>query len=837
MEPELSLADLKKRLYESIKNERLVESSLELFFIQDEQPIQKEDEYWDYKKEVEESSLDYGRTIRSICSMHNSYGGFIVYGVEEIEKDKVFVATGISGSLDVQKLKGSMDKLLNRRIDFQYIEITKLIGAVEKRFALILVPQRPVGAPSVATIKDCGDARKQVFRQDSTFIRVLDECVPATLDEHFRFLNSARDPYREQRASARKIIPHNLPDKNFICQDFVGREAIIQALWAWVSDDFDYVKVLAGEGGKGKTSIAYEFARLLAKSEPDNFDQIVWLTAKLKQFKADAGRYVSTPETHYSDLDTLLYKICSETGSLEEELDDKPAQVLKRIAKANLEAVPSFLVIDDVDSTSPEEQKRILETARSIANQNSKILLTTRSNTTYSSEIAIAVPGLSGQDYDDLLSSLAERLGTQVPSRKQAAALSETSNGSPLFTESIFRLAKLGVPLDRAMSDWRGKAGEEVRSAALQREIEQLSNIGKRVLLAATTVGTCSLAELADITETEKNTILNAIEELNSLFLIQSPAIISQEPRFEVSDTTSRLVLSISERLVPNHQAFIAKVRNHATSLNLARSGTSRKGVGAAISQANALLKSQDYEGARKTISSTLKKPQFKDNPDLLLMLGRIEHSDPHRLQSNAISLFHEAYRRGQKKDILFALWYEALEQNGTNQERIEVACFALENNADNISNWMSILAQQYFEKIDRTSNPASKIKVILEAWENLRKFARRSLGGAVKGEEVNESLIDLLYQQASVSHGYDLLIAEAIVHAIRKGDVRTVNFERYGALLAKLTKITLQREEEKIRKLVADVDRCIRDLRNPTLKAVIGRLQEQIVKKLEFAE
>lgn len=830
----MKLIEVKKALYERIQTQSLDSEALDLFFLDEGTPIQKECELWDYKRDFNDSNIDLGKTIRSICSFHNTFGGFLIYGIEETEKDTVFVPTGTSSHIDIQLLKGSMDRLLNKRIDITHVEVEKEISGELRRYAIILVPQRSSGTPSIATAKDCGDGRKQIFRKDSTFIREGDECIAATLDEHFRFLNSPRNPFEEQKASKRKIIPHNLPDKNFICQEFVGREEIIQSLWAWVSDDFDYVKVLAGEGGKGKTSLAYEFSRLLAKSEPEYFDQILWLTAKLKQFKADTGRFVATPEQHYSDLNTLLLKVCSETGSLDSETAQMPVQLLKRQAKANLESLPSFIVIDDVDSTEPEEQKKILEIARAIANQKSKILLTTRSNNTYSSEIAISVPGLAGKEYDDLVVSLAKRLKIQAPSKNQTESLAKTSNGSPLFTESIFRLVKLGTPIDRAIEDWKDKAGEEVRSAALQREIEQLSNTSKRIMLAATIVGTCSLAELSDITEIEKNTLLPSIEELNSLFLLQSPAIISQEPRFEVSDTTSRLVLSIAEKLVPNHTVYIAKIRNHATSLSLAKDGKSRKGVGAAISQANALLKSEQYDPARNTIKSTLKKPQYKDNPDLLLMLGRIDHCDPAKAPTIAISSFQESYRRGQRKEILFDLWYEALDPQGGLQEKLEVVSFALEATTEGQKKWLNRLNQLHMARVERATIPERKIGAILEAWEILYKWLPRIPGRTLRHSESMERLIDTLYLQETTTKDYTLLIAEAIVHAIKKGDMRTSNFDRCANLLVKLLPNITRKDELKIHGLLNALDYSIGKLKNSTQKKAISQIQERL--KNEFS-
>jgi len=53
-----------------------------------------------------------------------------------------------------------------------------------------------------------------------------------------------------------------------------------------LADDFARVRLIAGEGGLGKTSLAYRFAEEVATRRVKPFEQVVWLTAKKRQFIA-----------------------------------------------------------------------------------------------------------------------------------------------------------------------------------------------------------------------------------------------------------------------------------------------------------------------------------------------------------------------------------------------------------------------------------------------------------------------------------------------------------------------------------------------------------------------
>ncbi|MGL6475109.1 hypothetical protein ACSZNN_09240 [Aeromonas hydrophila] len=473
---------------------------------------------------------------------------------------------------------------------------------------------------------------------------------------------------------------------------FVGRFKILEELWAWLADELQHSKVLAADGGKGKTSIAYEFCQLLITTRVDGIEQIIWLTAKRKQFKAIFNEYIDTPETHFNNMESLLNEICLRTGSFENELEDLSILQLTKLAKKNLLEYPSFIVIDDVDSNSPEEQKRILEVARNISSEKSKVLLTTRVNSIYSIDSSISVPGMFGDEYKDLVHTLCERFNLSHLNEKNISKLEKAAEGSPLFTESILRLFKQGSSIDNAIDEWRDKNGEAVREAALKKEVNELSLDAKKVLVTVCTIGSCSKTELHQLTDIEYSSIGSALQELDLLFLVNSIPFIESEPRYEASSSITQLTISIVDDLIPEAKAFLSKIAKISYGLQ-SNSKKYLPRVGDAVRQCNALIKISRYSAARDTLKSIINEPEYKENKDLFYLAASIEYSDPKSDTKTISNAFQTAYIKGQRKLQFFELWYDFAIQNESSLTTFEICKHAIK--AGHIN---SIWAERYLD-------------------------------------------------------------------------------------------------------------------------------------------
>jgi hypothetical protein len=413
--------------------------------------------------------------------------------------------------------------------------------------------------------------------------------------------------------------------------------------------------VLAGAGGVGKTSVAYEFTEQLIRYPEQPFDQILWLSAKQRQFDALQNTYRRVSETHYHTFDELLSALCFPFAHDREDILAKSQNERRRFLRDGFSIIPSFVIIDDMDSLKTDEQKKVGEFVAWLSGNNSRFLITTRHNHTFSSSTSIHVDGFERDEFEDFLRVLAEHL-PQVNSltRIQRRKLFSTTQGSPLLSESVVRNLRYS-PFDQALASWRGENGELARAAVLRREISQLSLEALRVLVAASMLRSASIAELASVTGYPKTIVEAAVDELDRLFLVARPPI-AKEPRFAVNETTARLVLDSAEELVADHRKLQKAVEE------LSQEGSPKKKindsiVGNAIRQAFAFVREDKVAEALRTLDAVHTR---KKHPDILSFKAKIlfEATPPRVDQARLIA--REAYRAGGRKPHLFELWFQS---------------------------------------------------------------------------------------------------------------------------------------------------------------------------------
>ncbi len=783
----MDINELKKKVYRAIIKGTVSPEVLDLFILKDGSVLAKECELWEYKKDFTGDDSSYLKTLKSIASFYNSYGGYIIYGVHEIVKDTEFSVLGISDDnlINQQTLRGRFDSHFGRRIDITYLTATILVNGIENKIGLLHVPQRPANEHSVSVVKEGGVAGKKglILEKEYTYFRNGDECKQVRQQVDFEFVASTRNylaQFDGSLSNRRKIIEHNLPDKNFICSRFIGRFDVIQGLWSWIGDDFQYVNVLAGEGGKGKTSIAYEFCMLIAKSGSAVFEQIMWATAKKRQFKALHNDYISTPETHYSGVLSLLNAICVGTGSTELELEGFTERQLLRVAKENLEIYPTLIVVDDVDSNTPDEQKRIMEIASFIASGKSRILLTTRINNIYSSDYCTEVPGLFGDEYQELIETICNYLNLQKLNEDNIKKLEKASEGSPLFTESIIRLYKRGVSLQVAIDQWQGLEGEAVREAALRKEVEELSSEALKILIAVSYFGGCSKSEIQQLTELTNTTITDALDKLDSFFLLHAIPIIDSEQRYEAALSVSNLVLTICDDILPNASDFIETIKGITEGLRL---NDSSKGhipeIGAAIRQCNALLKDKRYSEARETVLALITDLKYKENEDLFFMRARVEYEDPDSSSDDVRKSFNEAYIKGQRKEVFFEMWYE-VEKNTEDDKAHYDVCKA---GIDSLIVSGPIWFERYAVLCEKLANGIHvferKMELLAQAYEYASKAIKQSSGNRwIRLKELSVKIVDSIWVESLATKNYGVCFV-AIKNSIDNGDIRRENYTR----------------------------------------------------------
>ena len=121
-------------------------------------PHQFESELWDYKKEIpllpdspDDSQrklhkAELGSIIKDIVAFHNSYGGYIAFGVTDKGKNRLI---GCDGDFDCGDLNKRIQSYTAANIECLYKTVSLSQDGRTPRVGLLLVPRRPAGATPV----------------------------------------------------------------------------------------------------------------------------------------------------------------------------------------------------------------------------------------------------------------------------------------------------------------------------------------------------------------------------------------------------------------------------------------------------------------------------------------------------------------------------------------------------------------------------------------------------------------------------------------------------------------------------------------------------------------
>jgi hypothetical protein len=700
----------------------------------------------DFKRQLPASDTEYAKAMRDIVALHNSYGGYLIFGVDEVAKDRTFKLVGVDQSaLHLQKIRDGIRAYAS--VDLR----VKGFGLEVDGICLygLWVAKRVAGELPVRFQRNGPDDKpgKPIFKRGDVVFRRIESNDVAKSAEDFDFLFSERKPPSlelSENVGAGEALENNLPDRAIVCAKFIGRKDDIGDLWAWLADDFSRVRLIAGQGGLGKTSLAYRFSEEVAVRSLKPFNKVVWLTAKKRQFIASKDEYRDADHVDFSDADSLFRAIARALGCVESDFDGLDTKGVMQAALQSCVTVPAFIVVDDVDSLTQPDQLRVLEFGMRTP-QGTKILLTTRINFSYSPDNVLQLEGLPSDEFADYVQLLRSRYGLPAIKEGKVEQLRSVTGGFPLFADSLLRLERRGMQLDQAMSQWKGEKGLEARKAALQREVGQLSREAKRVLFVVSLLKSASYVELAQVVNYAEQTLGDALQELSGLFLISAP-VIAKEARYQVEPNTGLLVQEIAPVLGIDHAALLAatkKLGSDAIGLGrIKRSGI----VGLAISEASATLKEKGGKAAIEVINAASKKLS-KPHPDLLLAFGRFSLKLDPPDYSGAGGAFEQSYDLGQRKTLLFDLWFEAEVARGRFESATEVASRALEHLGDNYR-WFERRAQAHIKLAEQSRSRFTNDAAIREVEAAISDFraARKMVLGSIQ-----QRRFDQLIKQAEM--------------------------------------------------------------------------------------
>lgn len=620
----------------------------------------------DQTKDFEEIIVEL---IRDFVAFYNSMGGYILL---------VFSKDGEDGLIeffkDNDKINQQTAAYIGATIGIRGCRGSVVVEGVLRAYALLYIPKRPIAEKPksfVRNSKNTGTSDKQRFiiRKGDIYCRYEHECRPANHDvELLTFLFSEREPTAASLFSTK--IENNLPPKDPNLIQFVGRKEYLEQLWQWISEPRRPIKVLTAAGGLGKTTVAYEFATQILDRPGSGFEKIVWLSGKKITFASLLGRMVSTTRCDFENVDQLLSNFLIQVGSppqfIEQASDiyDRTSLCIEAFSTLSI-----LLVIDDVDSLPRDEQNDLYSIvsqiiiAANVVNDNSRVLFTSRLELLTGREQKIAMRGFEGTDFDDYLSVNVEYL---IGDDKQRKRIKENKNkildasaGSPIFITSIIRLFSLGHDLSQAVSDWRGKNGEQIRAFAFEREINQLTSSQKEILYAMQLLSRARVDEIKEICE------LTSVEMENDLSALKDYHLYATK-----GDPASGTVLEVPEPIRLMHDVTRSKIPDDRRK-SIERACLSAKKenedparyIALVISQTVRHWKNDDYEIAESYLTTEIQKNGKIG--DFYGLRGRTRLNIISRKHEQIESDFEQAERYGCNPFDLLKYWYILKLRNG----------------------------------------------------------------------------------------------------------------------------------------------------------------------------
>jgi len=405
-------------------------------------------------------------------------------------------------------------------------------------------------------------------------------------------------------------IVRRLPSEDSIYQEFVGRGTVLTDLAACFANPDNRRCLLAGDGGKGKSAVAYRFAQNLSSS-PGRFQLIIWLSAKRRKFQDGSTSNIELPD--FTTAEEAVDRLLNEYGATATDLSKTPEEK-RRLLMDFMDTLPAFVIADDIDTVLDDYQVVSLFT-HDIPHTQSAVLLTSRRD----------IPGVRSfiiKEFDQAEANQFVRSRIKLYDLDAAlfvpsilSEIAKATDGSPLYMDDLLRLTKV-VNIKTAIKMWQEKKGDEARKYALQRELEQLTVDAKRVLIAAAiTDDPISFAELENLLRLPEERLYSTLNELQTLFLFPKPRIVEGEQRFQINLNTKKLV-----RLVESSSDMYARIERASKALAGKLPDAGKGIISSLIRQAYLRLNAGQYSEAEAILQDAIGK--YPNATDLHGFLG-----------------------------------------------------------------------------------------------------------------------------------------------------------------------------------------------------------------------
>lgn len=637
MNEEFGEAERKRRLCEAIAQEDCSSNIIPLL-ISNGRALPDECELWDYKENCpdyrklkgddqvkKDFKIEEAELIKDCVAFFNAYGGYILFGFS----DKGRNATNFEGNFDTDEFKKQIEKYTSGTINVVFREFTLEGG---HRCALLLIPKRSYDVLPVQFRRPAptGGNGRQAFSKDSFYLRREAASRPITKDDDLPFLcvSGRREIAFTIGTQFSESLSNNLPARDPGLIELISRRGYLIELEKWFLDRHLGIKLLTGLGGYGKTAIARSFAEVLVYNRPQQYEALIWLSAKTQFFVSIQGTARSNARVDFSDSVSFFSSALMQLGYLSAEVEAKYKEELINDFIDLIKDLPVVVVVDDIDSLEIGEQYTLIGDLQRVSSVNeysskiaSKFLITSRLDLGASPAQVLPVAGFErGKGFEEYVRMASASLGLdeKIFSDSFMKKLFGASEGAPTFINAILRLISLGDSPDEAISNWRGRDGEEVRRFAFERELGNLDTASSAVLYSAILLNNPTLTSIESATGVRRAGLRDAISKLRQYHLLVQHYDEGRKVAVVNVPESLRLMADVVRRHLPHASDVERRVSQVNTEL---RKFSRSRNVGDVISEVVSRWKAGQTSEALEIANEALR--QDSKNKDLLSLVGR----------------------------------------------------------------------------------------------------------------------------------------------------------------------------------------------------------------------
>tara|TARA_R110002073_G_scaffold148818_4_gene302088 strand:+ start:1902 stop:4397 length:2496 start_codon:yes stop_codon:yes gene_type:complete len=605
------------------KSYELINSDLINQFCENELFAEEECSLWDYKKKFPFSRSDQycGGIIRLICAFHNTFGGIIMFGVHDTER------TGGHNDvrINIESFNTFLREVLSNSIECRLIRIPTNCSTGRGAIDILVVPKRSPSVQPITAIRPFPKYRSGViwFRNNAEVLKLENKYLPAIFStrDYIGGLNNRIDRVEE-------ILPPNPATMT----SFIGRVGLISELWEWVFNKRDPRKYLYGDGGSGKTTIAYEFASLIAESGGSvsnlsgaPYDKVILLSAKNRKLNIENAN-IEEVSNDFFDARSLYCAILFYSDLFqEEEYESDTIENLVDKLESLFATAHILLVIDDIDTLTTagiDTGTDALNDAISRSRGRSKILYTLRNLPGLSRGNSFEVPGLDYEDeYPKFIDICSAQFKVSMPSQDLIKGkFWNISQGRPLVLEVLIGLRRKYQNYEDCIQAYESVAGKNAREYMFMREYNALAQRHSKNLLATLYLWNKPIGytELRLSLGIQDSDIADAIGEVNEMFLFRHFDDVSENTQFALNSVAEHFIgsvcLSVDKYEVLKERISTSKKGKHKDNPIVAN----------LIHQTKTYEKRDDFQTAYTLLFESSYPPSVTERPDFRALRGHV---------------------------------------------------------------------------------------------------------------------------------------------------------------------------------------------------------------------